>query len=108
MGVRRAILEVDSLVVFNLLAKLPLQETHADFYLIQQCSELLHAADWEIVIRLISCRANMVADNLANISFSLNYNFMTFDVPPGELLSLLEKDLCFAFRVSRMTINNNH
>ncbi|KAL8167656.1 hypothetical protein V2J09_009155 [Rumex salicifolius] len=85
------ILESDCSEAIKLMSsKLP--TSHADFYLIKECQDLVTNRNWTIRLSTIARGANRVADTLANLSFMHLSNLIVFDSPPAPVLAPLEKD----------------
>lgn len=86
-NVKQLILEVDSMVVIQLLAK-EVDWSNLNTGLINHCRELL-CRNWEVQIQHVFREGNAVADGLANKGLDLNLGAHYFDALPLGISALV-------------------
>jgi len=90
-GFRRVELEVDSKLVVGFL-QTGVTEMHPLSFLVRLCHGFI-SRDWLVRVTHVYREANRLADGLANYAFSLDFGFLSLDVCPESVLSIMFEDV---------------
>lgn len=91
-GVKKLIIEVDSMSVFNQMQVLARQH-HLHYFTIKACQEYIYSTHWSMVTEHCYREANRLADQLANLGIEQLEAFILLDHPPESVETNLVEDM---------------